>query len=57
MKPSGPTPVPSAGPNNSVDDSDTSLPVFKTWPAVYAFVFVAFVVCVLLLTALARAFP
>jgi hypothetical protein len=54
MKPSG-TPAP-PGPEPSVDQEGTGLPVFRTWLAVYWFVFAAFAAWVVLLTALTRAF-
>ncbi len=37
-------------------ESETRLPVFRTWPAVYAFVVAAFVLWVTLLEILARTF-
>ncbi|HZZ29921.1 MAG TPA: hypothetical protein VFE46_18130 [Pirellulales bacterium] len=40
----------------AIDDEATDLPALRTWPAVYAFVLVTFVVWVALLTALSRAF-
>ena len=39
-----------------VDDRATGLPVLRTWRAVYAFVVIAFVTWVVLLTALGRVF-
>jgi hypothetical protein len=38
------------------DDDSTELPVLKSWPAVYGFVLGTFVVWIVLLTALSRAF-
>jgi len=38
------------------DDESTGLPGLRTWPRVYAFVLVSFVLCVALLTLLSRAF-
>ena len=38
------------------ESEETGLPVFKTWPAVYLFVFATFVVWVLLLAALTGIF-
>ena len=55
MKSSG-TPVPPGAAKSSVDEEATGLPVFKTWPAVYWFVFATFVVWVLLLAALTGIF-
>jgi hypothetical protein len=52
MKSSG-TP---GAPKSSLDEEATGLPVFKTWPAVYLFVFVTFVIWVLLLAALTGIF-
>jgi hypothetical protein len=43
------TPVPS-------DDDATELPALPTWPRVYAFVLGVFVLWVILLTALSRAY-
>jgi len=54
MKPSG-TPAP-PGPEHRVDQEGTGLPLFRTWRAVYWFVFAAFAAWVVLLTALTRAF-
>jgi hypothetical protein len=39
-----------------VDNKETGLPVFKTWPAVYLFVFATFVLWVVLLAALEKFF-
>jgi hypothetical protein len=55
MKSSG-IPGPPGAPKPSVDDRATGLPLFKTWPSVYLFVFATFVVWVLLLTALTGIF-
>jgi hypothetical protein len=49
------TPAP-PGPKHSVDEEGTGLPVFRTWRAVYWFVFAAFAAWVVLLAALTRAF-
>jgi hypothetical protein len=38
------------------DDESTDLPVFHTWPRVYAFVLGTFIAWVVLLTLLSRAF-
>jgi hypothetical protein len=38
------------------DDEATDLPALRTWPVVYAFVLGTFVVWIVLLTALSRAF-
>jgi hypothetical protein len=43
-------------PQSSLDDDLTDLPVLSTWPWVYTFVLGSFVVWVILLTALSRAF-
>lgn len=45
-------------PNESAaaDDESTELPGLRTWPRVYAFVLISFVVWVVLLTLLSRAF-
>jgi hypothetical protein len=56
MKPSGTSPAQSAE-KPGVDEKETGLPLFQTWPSVYLFVFVAFVLCLMLLTALSRAYP
>jgi hypothetical protein len=40
----------------AAEDESTGLPGFRTWPRVYAFVLVSFVVWVALLTLLSRAF-
>ena len=50
------TPGPPGAPESIVDEKATGLPVFKTWPAVYLFVFATFVVWVLLLAALTKIF-
>jgi hypothetical protein len=50
------SPAPPGAPESTVDDKATGLPIFKTWPAVYLFVFAAFVVSVLLLVALDKLF-
>jgi hypothetical protein len=56
MKPLEPSPGQSDE-KPGIDDKETGLPVLKTWPSVYLFVFVVFVLCVLVLTLLTRAFP
>ena len=56
MKSSGTPPVPPVASKDTIDDEGTGLPGFKTWPAVYLFVFATFVVWVVLLEALTRAF-
>jgi hypothetical protein len=43
-------------PRHIADNEETGLPVFKTWPAVYLFVFAAFAAWVLLLAALEKVF-
>jgi hypothetical protein len=51
--------IPPGPPGASGDERETEgtgLPGFKTWPAVYVFVMVTFVVWVVLLEALMRAF-
>ena len=55
MKPSGTPPAPVAA-SDGFDDKETGLPILKTWPSVYVFVFIAFVLCVLLLTVLTQTF-
>ena len=40
----------------AAENEATSLPVFRTWPAVYAFVVATFVLWVTLLAVLARTF-
>ena len=42
--------------NETRSDEETGLPLLRTWPGVYAFVLVAFVVMVGLLYWLSRAF-
>lgn len=42
--------------SQGVEDDSTRLPLLHTWPAVYGFVAVIFVLWVSLLTLLARAF-
>jgi hypothetical protein len=56
MKASGISPGYPGAPGEGIDSEETGLPGFKTWPAVYWFVFVTFVVWVVLLEALSRAF-
>jgi len=46
------TPAPPGAPKSSVDEEATGLPILKTWPAVYWFVFASFVVWVVLMEAL-----
>ena len=55
MKPSG-TPAPPGTPEPGIDKEGTGLPGFRTWRAVYFFVFAAFVLSVVLLAALTKAF-
>jgi hypothetical protein len=55
MKPSG-TPAPAAAPEPGIDKEGTGLPAFRSWRAVYCFVFAAFVLWVVLLAALTKAF-
>jgi hypothetical protein len=43
-------------PQRGADDETTDLPWLRTWPAVYAFVLGSFVVWIVLLTTLSRAF-
>ncbi len=43
-------------PQTAAEDETTDLPGLRTWPAVYAFVLGTFIVWVVLLTALSRAF-
>ena len=52
---SGPPPDPHGEPAGPPDDA-TGLPVLRTWRGVYLFVFAVFVVYVVLLTALTRAY-
>jgi hypothetical protein len=42
--------------SDSADNEETRLPMFRTWPAVYAFVVATFVLWVTLLALLARMF-
>ncbi len=42
--------------SDSADDAATRLPIFRTWPALYAFVVATFVLWVTLLAVLARSF-
>ena len=47
----------SGPPNDAIDGrATTGLPLFRTWPRVYAFVATVFVAYVVLLTVLTRAF-
>lgn len=39
-----------------IDEERTALPVLSTWPRLYAFVLIVFVVCVLALLWLTRAY-
>ena len=43
-------------PEQPENDESPGVPVFKTWRGVYLFVFAFFIVCVVLLALLARAF-
>jgi hypothetical protein len=43
-------------PKPPIDDATTDLPGLPTWPAVYVFVLGTFIVWIILLTALSRAF-
>ena len=49
-------PPASTSARTSVDDDATGLPAFSSWRAVYAFVFVVFVVYVVLLRALSQVY-
>jgi hypothetical protein len=56
MKSSGIPPGPPIASGDEIESEGTGLPGFKTWRAVYLFVIVTFVVWVVLLEALMRAF-
>ncbi|HSV13618.1 MAG TPA: hypothetical protein VLI90_05125 [Tepidisphaeraceae bacterium] len=45
-----------ADPGVSTESDDTGLPALRTWPAVYLFVLVVFVIWVALLIALERTY-
>ena len=49
-------PIPSDSQPGGVDDRTTSLPLLRSWSSVYLFVTAAFVIWVVLLTALQRMF-
>ena len=55
--PHPPRPIPTLPPDPAAtsDDSHTGLPLFRTWPALYTFVLLAFLAIVLLLTLFTRA--
>ena len=50
------SPAPPGAPKSSVDEEATGLPVLKTWPVVYGFVFATFVLWVVLMAALEKFF-
>jgi hypothetical protein len=56
MKPPAIPPGPPGASRDEIENEGTGLPGFKTWPAVYLFVIITFVVWVVLLEALMRAF-
>ena len=43
-------------PESKPDDAETGLPGLRSWPAVYVFVLAAFILWIVLLVALTRAF-
>jgi hypothetical protein len=43
-------------PDSSVENEPPGVPGFRTWRSVYIFVFIFFVLCVVLLALLSRAF-
>jgi hypothetical protein len=49
-------PGPPGASGDEIEIEGTGLPGFKTWPAVYAFVMVTFLIWVVLLEVLMRAF-